>query len=103
MSLDRTRRDGQPLEPERVDAAPTTPMAPLLLRDQRVHEPRMASVRASLARAAQAGSGNHALSAMLMRDPPASPPKVAHKTGKEVDDALDASARAGDRALPPRA
>ena len=29
---------------------------------------------------------------MLMRDPPATaPPKVAHKTGKEVDDALDAS------------
>ena len=36
--------------------------------------------------------GNRAVGHMLMRDPPAAaPPKIAHKTGKEVDDALDAS------------
>ena len=36
-----------------------------LLRDPRVRDPQMASVRASLARSAQAGIGDHATSAML--------------------------------------
>lgn len=94
MSGERIRRDRHELDefgPARIDTAPTAPGAPTLLGDPRVREPQMASVRASLARAAQAGPGNRAVSAMLMRDPPASPPKIAHKTGKEVDDALDAS------------
>ena len=52
----------------------------------------MESVRASIARSLQSGVGNRAVGHMLMRDPPAAaPPKIAHKTGKEVDDALDAS------------
>ena len=68
------------------------PGPPLLLRDPRLRESQMGPVRASLARAMQAGSGNRALGGMLMRDPPTSAPaKIAHKTGKEVDDALDAS------------
>jgi hypothetical protein len=82
------------VEPEarREESAAAAPPLPVLLRDSRVWTPQMTPVRASLARAVQAGVGNRAVAGMLMRDPPASAPaKVAHKTGKEVDDALDAS------------
>jgi hypothetical protein len=94
VGLDRIRREQHELDEPgsaQLDAAPAASGVPQLLRDPRVRDPKMASVRASLARSAQAGIGNQATSAMLMRDPPASPPKIAHKTGKEVDDALDAS------------
>ena len=81
---EQRRRDERGPEVEPTSAA--------LLGDPRVRAPQMAAMRASLARAAQVGSGNRALRAMLLRDPPAAaPPKIAHKTGKEIDDALDAS------------
>ena len=80
--------DGEPRREEPAAVA----TEPLLLRDPRIQEPQMAVVRASIARSLQSGPGNRAVGHMLMRDPPAAaPPKIAHKTGKEVDDALDAS------------
>jgi hypothetical protein len=70
---------------------PDVPQA--LLHDPRMRAPQMASMRASLARSLQAGIGNRAVGAMLMRDPAAAPPApaVEHQTGKAVDDALSAS------------
>jgi hypothetical protein len=94
------RRIRDEVDPELIEGereAPTTVArapeeAPTLLRDPRLLAPQSDSVRATLARAVQQGHGNTAFGRMLMRDPPATaPPKVAHKTGKEVDDALDAS------------
>ncbi len=90
---DRVWRERKPADPEtRRDAREEVAEPPLLLSDPRVLESQMGTVRASVARSLQGTVGNRALGAILMRDPPASaPPKVAHKTGKEVDDALDAS------------
>ena len=79
--------------PEAPAAVPAAPQP--LLQDQRLRAPQMAVVRASLARSLQAGVGNRAVGAMLMRDPAAAPPPpapvVGHQTGKAVDDALSAS------------
>jgi hypothetical protein len=93
-----TARDRIPGEPEpaapetRGEEAVPTAASPLLLRDPRILTPQMDAVRATLARSLQAGQGNRALGGLLLRNPPAAaPPKIAHKTGKEVDDALDAS------------
>jgi hypothetical protein len=82
-----------PADPDRRREEPAAvPGEPLLLRDARIEAPQLTAVRASLARSLQAGIGNRGVGGMLMRDPPAAaPPKIAHKTGKEVDDALDAS------------
>ena len=86
--------------PELIEGAREAPAAvarvpedtPALMRDPRLLAPQGDNVRATLARAVQQGHGNTAFGRMLMRDPTAAaPPKVAHKTGKEVDDALDAS------------
>jgi hypothetical protein len=63
------------------------------LDDPRIRAPQMAAIRASLARSLQAGIGNHAVGAMLMREPAAeAPPAVEHQSGKAVDDALNACA-----------
>jgi hypothetical protein len=59
------------------------------LDDPRLRAPQMAAVRASLARSLQAGVGNRAVGAMLMRAPA---PAVEHQSGKAVDDALNACA-----------
>jgi hypothetical protein len=82
--------EGEREAPATVARAPEE--APTLLRDPRLLAPQSDSVRATLARAVQQGHGNTAFGRMLMRDPPATaPPAIGHKTGKEVDDALDAS------------
>ena len=95
-----TARDRIPgeLEPAASDTAREAAViapeadAPALLRDPRILAPQMDSVRATLARSMQLGQGNSAVANLLLRNPPAAaPPKIAHKTGKEVDDALDAS------------
>jgi hypothetical protein len=81
-------------------AVPDVPQA--LLHDLRMRVPKMAAMRASLARSLQAGIGNRAVGAMRPRDPAAAPPSpaVEHQTGKAVDDALSASPYACLR--PPR-
>lgn len=62
------------------------------MQDPRILARQSDSVRATLARSVQQGHGNTAFGRMLMREPTATaPPKIAHKTGKEIDDALDAS------------
>jgi hypothetical protein len=91
VGVPEERQSAEP-QPRSDETAAVPSTRPLLLRDSRVRAPQMTAVRASLARAAQTSIGNRAVAGMLMRDPPASAPaKVAHKTGKEVDDALDAS------------
>jgi hypothetical protein len=80
----------------RRPAAPAAaPDVPNRLLDPRIRASQMAAVRASLARSLQAGIGNRAVGAMLLRDPAAAAPPppvvVAHMTGKEIDDALSAS------------
>jgi len=84
-----------PADPQtRQEPAAGAPEAasPLLLRDPRMLMPQMDAVRVSLTRSLQVGQGNSAVANLLLRNPPAAaPPKIAHKTGKEVDDALDAS------------
>jgi hypothetical protein len=66
-------------EVEQVAYEPSLPTRPPLARSP--HE----AARAALAQ----GAGNHAVSRILARDPPKT--VVKHKTGKEVDVALDAS------------
>ena len=94
------RRTRDEIDPELVEGereAPATAArapeeAPTLLRDPRLLASQSDSVRATVARAVQQGHGNSAFGRMLLRDPPAAaPPAIGHKTGKEVDDALDAS------------
>jgi hypothetical protein len=94
------RRIRDEVDPELIEGERESPAAlarapeeaPRLLRDPRLLAPQSDSVRATLARAVQQGHGNSAFGRMLMRDPPATaPPAIGHKTGKEVDDALDAS------------
>jgi hypothetical protein len=90
---ERVRRESESADREaRRDEPEAAANERVLLRDPRIEAPQMASVRASIARSLQGGPGNRAVGNMLMRDPPATaPPKISHKTGKEVDDALDAS------------
>lgn len=97
MTRRRIRDEEDPglIEGER-EASATVARAPegmpTLLRDPRLLAPRSDSVRATLARAVQHGHGNTAFGRMLSRTPPTTaPPAIGHKTGKEVDDALDAS------------
>jgi hypothetical protein len=95
------RRIRDEVDPELIEGQREAPAslarppeeAPTLLRDPRLLARQSDSVRATLARAVQQGHGNSAFGRMLMRDPPAAaaPPAIGHKTGKEVDDALDAS------------
>lgn len=90
------RREWEPVTSDEdrrpAPLAPNVPRAPL--QDPRLRAPQMTAARASLARSLQAGVGNRAVAAMLMRDPaaaPPAPPAVQHQTGKAVDDALNAS------------
>ena len=86
-----TRTTPERTAPERRhDAVPEVPPA---LLDPRLRTPQMAVLRASIARSLQAGIGNHAVGALLQREPAAAPPRpaVEHTSGKVVDDALTAS------------
>ena len=92
----RLRDEQAEAEQAAAPEAPAIAYEPTLLGDARLGRSNQEAARVSLARSAQRGYGNHAVSRILARDPnpeleAAKKPAVGHKTGAEVDAALDAS------------